>query len=162
MKKFLKIILIILGVCIILWITCFLVDYVRAKNNKSPIFCILETTANDGGTNIYLGLGYKVIDFHRIMEYSAENTTYYDDVKIGSWNMKYEDFESEYTIENLNNNLDDNQNNNGNKNYKYAELKELPQKENLREEELKKYLPWSEEIPEEIRNYEGEYKEIKI
>lgn len=127
MKKFLKIILIILGVCIILWITCFLVDYVRAKNNKSPIFCILETTANDGGTNIYLGLGYKVIDFHRIMEYSAENTTYYDDVKIGSWNMKYEDFESEYTIENLNNNLDDNQNNNGNKNYKYAELKELPQ-----------------------------------
>ena len=41
-------------------------------------------------------------------------------------------------------------------------LKELPQKENLREEELKKYLPWSEEIPEEIRNYEGEYKEIKI
>ena len=41
-------------------------------------------------------------------------------------------------------------------------LKELPQKENIREEELRKYLPWSEEIPEEIRNYEGEYKEIKI
>ena len=69
MKKSLKIILIVLLVLIFLWGICFLVDYIRAKNNKSPIFCILETTANDGGTNIYLGLGYKVIDFHRIMEY---------------------------------------------------------------------------------------------
>lgn len=121
MKKSLKIILIVLLVLIFLWGICFLVDYIRAKNNKSPIFCILETTANDGGTNIYLGLGYKVIDFHRIMEYSEENTTYYDDVKIGSWNMKYEDFENEYTVKDFNNNLNDN------KNYKYTKLNELPQ-----------------------------------
>ena len=42
-------------------------------------------------------------------------------------------------------------------------LEELPQLEDINDEkELAKYLPWSEELPEEIRNYEGEYKELMI
>ena len=42
-------------------------------------------------------------------------------------------------------------------------LEELPQLDDINDEkELAKYLPWSEELPEEIRNYEGEYKELMI
>ena len=28
--------------------------------------------------------------------------------------------------------------------------------------DIEKYLPWSKELPEEILNYEGEYKEIEF
>ena len=42
-------------------------------------------------------------------------------------------------------------------------LEELPQQENLQDENvLEKYLPWSKELPEEILNYEGEYEELDI
>ena len=41
----------------------------------------------DGGTIEYLGLGYKVIDFNTISGY--------DDIKIGTWTMKYSDFDDE-------------------------------------------------------------------
>lgn len=73
----------------------FIVDYNKVKNNEKPIFCILEQEVNDGGTKIYLGLGYKVIDF---------NTLYgFDNMKIGSYFMNYDDFNDE--IEKYNNNL---------------------------------------------------------
>ena len=41
----------------------------------------------DGGTIEYWGLGYKVIDFHTIAGF--------DDIKIGTWFMDYNDFEEE-------------------------------------------------------------------
>ena len=41
----------------------------------------------DGGTIEYFGLGYKVIDFHTLAGF--------DDVKIGSWFMDYNDFKEE-------------------------------------------------------------------
>lgn len=66
----------------------FSVDYSRVQRQETPIFCINYATANDGGTNEYLGLGYKVIDFNMLNGY--------DEIKIGSWFMKYEDFEDEY------------------------------------------------------------------
>ena len=88
MKKGIKILLIILGVIIILGLTFFTVDYNRVQKQEKPIFCVKDAIANDGGTEEYLGLGYKVIDFNR---YNG-----YDEMKIGSWFMKYEDFEDEY------------------------------------------------------------------
>ena len=88
MKKGIKVLLIILGVIIILGLIFFAVDYSRVQRQETPIFCINYATANDGGTNEYLGLGYKVIDFNRLNGY--------DEIKIGSWFMKYEDFENEY------------------------------------------------------------------
>ena len=94
MKKGIKVLLIILGVIIILGLIFFAVDYSRVQRQETPIFCINYATANDGGTNEYLGLGYKVIDFNRVNGY--------DEMKIGSWLMKYEDFEKEY-----NNYIDD-------------------------------------------------------
>lgn len=87
MKKGIKVIAIILGIIVILGLIFFMVDYNKVKNNKSPIFCVLQAVANDGGTKIYLGLGYKVIDFH--------TSAGFDDIKIGSWSMQYEDFDEE-------------------------------------------------------------------
>ena len=87
MKKLLKVVGLILVILIILGIIFFIIDYSRVKNNETPLFCILKDEANDGGTKIYLGLGYKVIDFHTLAGY--------DDIKIGSWFMDYNDFEEE-------------------------------------------------------------------
>lgn len=88
MRKGIKVALIILGVIIILGLIFFAVDYNRVRNGEKPIFCINTANTNDGGTKEYLGLGYKVIDFNRLDGY--------DEVKIGAWSMKYEDFENEY------------------------------------------------------------------
>ena len=49
--------------------------------------------------------------------------------------------------------------------YKYIKylLDELPQKEGEQtEDDIEKYLPWSNGLPEEILNFEGEYKELEI
>ena len=48
--------------------------------------------------------------------------------------------------------------------YKYLIylLEELPQEEYLDNEILEKYLPWSEKLPADIRNYSEEYEELKI
>ncbi len=42
-------------------------------------------------------------------------------------------------------------------------LEELPQLEGEQtEESIEKYLPWSKELPEEMRNYDEEYKDIQL
>lgn len=45
-------------------------------------------------------------------------------------------------------------------NYLLESLSQL--EEEQKEENIEKYLPWSKELPEEILNYEGEYKEIEF
>ncbi len=89
MKKRIKILLIILGVIILLGLIFFAVDYNRVQKQEKPIFCINYSTLRDGGTKEYIGLGYKVIDFNMLNGYN--------EMKIGSWFMQYEDFESEYS-----------------------------------------------------------------
>ena len=49
--------------------------------------------------------------------------------------------------------------------YKYINylLEEIPQLENPSDEKvISKYLPWSEELPQEIRNYNEEYEDLKV
>ena len=49
--------------------------------------------------------------------------------------------------------------------YKYIKylLDELPQLEGEQSEDaIEKYLPWSKELPEEILNFQGTYKEIDL
>ena len=89
MKKILKVVAGILGIIVVLGIVFFTVDYNRVKNQKRPIFCIQSPAEVilDGGTIEYFGLGYKVIDFHTIAGF--------DDIKIGTWFMDYNDFEEE-------------------------------------------------------------------
>lgn len=90
MKKFFKIIGVILAIIVVLGIIFFTVDYSRVQKQEKPIFCILKDEANDGGTKIYLGLGYKVIDFHTLAGF--------DDIKVGTWFIDYDDFEEEMKI----------------------------------------------------------------
>ena len=89
MKKLLKAIVVILGIIIILGIVFFTVDYNRIQKQEKPIFCIQNPAGmiSDGGTIEYFGLGYKIIDFHTLAGY--------DDIKIGTWFMEYNDFEEE-------------------------------------------------------------------
>lgn len=87
MKKGVKIFLVIIVLFLLLAIIFFTIDYNRVKNNEVPIFCINYETLRDGGTKKYIGLGYKVIDFHTLAGY--------DDIKIGSWFMDYDNFEEE-------------------------------------------------------------------
>ena len=90
MKKGIKVLLIVLGVIIILGLVFFAIDYNRVKKQEKPLFCIQHPAGviMDGGTVEYFGLGYKVIDYNMLNGY--------DEIKIGSWFMKYEDFENEY------------------------------------------------------------------
>lgn len=49
--------------------------------------------------------------------------------------------------------------------YKYINylLEILPQLEGEQKDtDIEKYLPWSEELPDEIRNYEEEYTELNL
>ena len=89
MKKILKVVVGILGIIVVLGIVFFMVDYNRVKNQEKPIFCIQNPDGGimDGGTIEYFGLGYKVIDFHTIAGF--------DNIKIGTWFMDYNDFEEE-------------------------------------------------------------------
>lgn len=89
MKKGLKICFGIIGVFVILGIVFFVVDYNRVQKQEKPIFCIKNPAGimNDGGTIEYFGLGYKVIDFNTLAGF--------DDIKIGTWSMDYNDFEEE-------------------------------------------------------------------
>ena len=42
-------------------------------------------------------------------------------------------------------------------------LESLPQIENINnEEDLKKYLPWFKDLPEDILNFQGTYEDLKI
>ena len=42
-------------------------------------------------------------------------------------------------------------------------LEELPQLENINDERvIERYLPWSNELPEEILNFQGTYEELKV
>ena len=88
MKKILKII----GIVLVLGIIFLGVDYSRVKNSERPIFCIKNPagTLRDGGTVEFFGLGYKVIDFHTIAGF--------DDIKIGTWGMDYNDFDKEMNV----------------------------------------------------------------
>ena len=87
MKKYLKYIGIVISLVALLGIIFFAMDFCRVNNKKNPIFCIKTKVYEDGGTREFLGLGYKVIDFHTI------NGFY--ETKIGSYFMKYEDFDDE-------------------------------------------------------------------
>lgn len=87
MKKILKKVLIVIMTIAIIGIIFFCIDYKRVQKQQLPLFCIKIITYLDGGTQVYLGIGYKVIDFNTLGGY--------DEIKIGPWTMKIEDFEEE-------------------------------------------------------------------
>ena len=73
MNKGLKIVISILGVILVLWGLIFTIDYVRCSSFLEPIFVVAGQTADDGGSGIYYGLGYKVkIEKNISAEYGPE------------------------------------------------------------------------------------------
>lgn len=60
MKKGLKILICAIVALIVLWGIIFFIDYSRCSNFKQPIFVKSGVIADDGGSGIYYGLGYKV------------------------------------------------------------------------------------------------------
>ncbi len=94
MKRFFKCIFVLIFLTVCTLGILFLIDYSRASEGKAPLFCIKDSDVNDGGTVIYSGVFYKVIDYHKTINY--QQNIYYDDVKIGTYGMKYEDYESEW------------------------------------------------------------------
>lgn len=88
---------IVLGILILVILIFFTIDYRRVQRNQRPLFCIDVATYCDGGTKIYYGLGYKVIAFHKMLflNESSNEMEYYQDIKIGTWHMDYNDFTEE-------------------------------------------------------------------
>lgn len=100
MKKKIKILLSIILTIVMISLVFFLIDFSRISKQEKPLFCIKNPTGiiKDGGTIEYIGLGYKVIDFNRVGGF--------DEMKIGTWFMQYDDFKEEYeTYENKHQNV---------------------------------------------------------
>ncbi len=57
---------------LIIWLMLFITDYYRATQNKAPIYAIKYSSYWDGGTQEYLGLGYKVIKYNRMGIYDKD------------------------------------------------------------------------------------------
>lgn len=73
MNKILKIIISVLGAILVLWGLVFTIDYVRCSRFMEPVFVIVGQTADDGGSGIYYGLGYKVkIEKNISVEYGPQ------------------------------------------------------------------------------------------
>ena len=81
MKLYQKIILIVL-LLIILGITFFIVDYTHIKNNTKPIFVVTSKQVEDGGTTMYVGIGYKIMKYN-VMD--QDNNTSKDEYEIRPW-----------------------------------------------------------------------------
>lgn len=87
MRRILKKVLLVIMIIAIIGIIFFCIDYKRVQKQQLPLFCIKIITYLDGGTQVYLGMGYKVIDFNTLGGY--------DEIKIGTWFMDIDDFNDE-------------------------------------------------------------------
>jgi len=66
---------------IVLYLVIFFVDYSLAIQDKTPVFALETVTYKDGGTKVYLGLGYKIIRYHVIDGRQ--------DTDFGTWFIQY-------------------------------------------------------------------------
>ena len=74
--------LMLIGLCLVcLSLVFHKVDSDLAKQQKKPVFSIAYGHANDGGTTLYLGLGYQIIQWHQLGDepgyYYIGSETYY-------------------------------------------------------------------------------------
>lgn len=82
-KKILIYVMSIVIALIVLGMIFYITDFYRAKTDQVPIFALKYEEVNDGGTAIYVGFGYKIIDYNR---YDGK-----DDTVMGSWFLQYEE-----------------------------------------------------------------------
>lgn len=89
-----KKIFIVILILALVWIIFFSVDYIRVKKQKLPVFCFkFVFEYKDGGTIEYIGFGYKVIDFHKLVygEPQWHGKEMVEEKYICSWNVSYEE-----------------------------------------------------------------------
>lgn len=53
-----KIIFIVVGVVLAIWLVVGIIDFSRVHSFEKPIFCINTEAQKDGGSGHYVGLGY--------------------------------------------------------------------------------------------------------
>ncbi len=82
MNKKLKELIIVLVVLIVLIAILLTIDYLRLSNGNKPIFSISIGHYLDGGTKMYYGLFYKIIDYNVLDGY--------DGIKVGTWFLGYD------------------------------------------------------------------------
>lgn len=58
------------------------IDTARIEQGKMPIFCTKMAEVGDGGSEIYIGLGYKVIKY--------DKSNGFQKIEIGGWNLEYD------------------------------------------------------------------------
>ena len=115
------------------------IDVNRLKKGQNPIFCINTQIMRDGGTKVYVGLGYKIIDFN--------TETGYDEIKVGLWGIRYEDYideikEYQENLKKQEESKEENQNEKNSQNIFYAKILEVNEKsilvEPFKNEEIRK------------------------
>lgn len=79
LNKVEKVILISL---IVIFLSILITDVYMLENEQKPIFSMYIGGYSDGGTTVYLGFGYKIIDYNKLDGY--------DGYKIGTWFMQYD------------------------------------------------------------------------
>lgn len=92
-KKILKAILIlalILLIIILVGLSFYMIDKSRLEKDKEPMFTFYSDIIRDGGSRDYLGLGYKIVKYHKSCSYdNPENkkfyTWYYEGYDIKPW-----------------------------------------------------------------------------
>lgn len=73
----------IILICIIIFfLVALITDICMLESERNPIFCIQMGAYLDGGTKVYLGFGYKIIDYNKIDGFNG--------YKIGTWFMQYD------------------------------------------------------------------------
>lgn len=66
-KKYKKILILFLTLIMLSFVT-YNIDLKLVSQDKRPIFVLPTAVAKDGGTTVYIGLGYKVIGWKRLEE----------------------------------------------------------------------------------------------
>jgi hypothetical protein len=101
-SKYLKVIIILISVLVAMtWI-----DIVRVKASKRPIFVIPIAFYKDGGSKVLSGLGYTIIELHRISMLDLGGGEYKERVEVGyeynhwifPWQLRRTKFEEGRTI----------------------------------------------------------------
>lgn len=87
-----KKILIAILIIVVIGCTCFVIDYIRIKNNQTPICSFHYSYYTDGGkmgSGTYYGLGYKIIDYAIVnQDYNTNTMTTNHSYEIGTWFKK--------------------------------------------------------------------------
>lgn len=109
----------IIGICILIGIS-FGFDFYRVKEGKAPLFCLktVDSTQTGGGIQEFVGVGYKVIRFNKLIGWTRDDVCHYKQNKIGTWFMKVEDFNQEIEEEKKKIDRENNQ---------FVPLEEVPQ-----------------------------------